>query len=51
MTRLVAYGADLLVHEATFLEEEAGARGRDQALHRPRRGGAGGRGRTCTRSR
>ncbi len=24
MTRLVAYGADLLVHEATFLEEEAG---------------------------
>ena len=34
MTRLVAWEADLLVHEATFLEEDAERAARDAPLDR-----------------
>ena len=34
----VAHRADLLVHEATFTEEDADARGRDPPLHGARGG-------------
>ena len=40
-TEVYAHGADVLVHEATFLEEERDARARDGALDR----GTGGRAR------
>ncbi len=34
MTRIAAHGAELLVHDATFSDEEADARRRDRALDR-----------------
>ncbi len=52
MTRLAAHEAELLVHDGSFADDEAGARGRDRALDRAPGGRAGPRRRasSCSRS-
>ena len=45
MVRVAAHEADVLVHEATFLHEEARPRARDRPQHGPPGGRAGRRGR------